>query len=357
VSVGAWGRGDVREWSKALPEGSALRRSPPRPHAPTPPHFSRRVLLGGAVGLAAGLGGCGGGMQRWSGRFLTVVTAGGALRETLRGAAFRPFQQATGCAVQDISLPVGELLRELRRQALVGRMQWDAVVLDAPHAALAARQTPGLFAAPVEGEDGAAFASDTLALACRTRVTGERLPAAWGEFWSANLPGARLCPQDPVGLLEVALLADGVAPGALYPLDLDRAFGSLDRLRALAPAWWRLSERAGAALALGEVDLALGYGGQLRAAITGGADAVIAPLPEPVLPLVLALPQRATNADVARDFVDYVRGSEVQAALQGQGYGAAGALPIGDLAVDVGWWREQGDEAMARFERWFGAGG
>ncbi|MFN8514095.1 MAG: hypothetical protein U0841_16225 [Chloroflexia bacterium] len=73
--------------------------------------------------------------------------------ETLRGAAFRPFQQATGCAVQDISLPVGELLRELRRQALVGRVQWDGGrVGRAAHAALAARQTPGLFAAPVEGE-------------------------------------------------------------------------------------------------------------------------------------------------------------------------------------------------------------
>jgi putative spermidine/putrescine transport system substrate-binding protein len=286
-----------------------------------------------------------------------VVTTGGALRDALDAAALRPFQRETGCVVHDVSLPVGEMLSELRRQALAGRMAWDAVVLDAPHAALAARQTPGLFAPAAEGAEGAAFAIDTLALACRTGVTGKHLPTTWAGAWSADLSGARLWPQDPVGLLEGALLADGVAPGALYPLDLDSALRSLDRLRALAPAWWRVSQEAREALALGEADVVLGYGGELRAAITGGADASFAPLPEPVLTLALALPQGATNADVARDFVAYARGSEAQAALRQQGYGAAGSLPTSGLALDVGWWREQGSGAMARFEAWFGAGG
>jgi putative spermidine/putrescine transport system substrate-binding protein len=286
-----------------------------------------------------------------------VVTTGGALRKALDAAAFTPFRRATGCEVHEIALSAGEIVRELRRQALTGRVQWDAVVLDAPHAALAARQTPDLFAPPVEGEDGAAFATDTLALACRTGVTGEWLPTTWAEFWSADLPGSRLCPQDPVGLLEVALIADGVAPGELYPLDLDRAFGSLDRLRALAPAWWQSSERAGSALALGETDLALGYGGQLRAAIEGGADAALAPLPTLVLSLSLAVPRRAVNGDVARDFVTHLRGDDAQAELRARGYGAAGSLPAAGLALDAGWWREQGGAAMERFAAWFGAGG
>jgi putative spermidine/putrescine transport system substrate-binding protein len=308
------------------------------------------------VGLVAGLAGCGGGGSRWTGRYLTVVTTGGALRQALYSAALMPFQRTTGGTVHDVSLPVGEILSELRRQALAGRMAWDAVVLDAPHAALAAQQTPGLFAPVGGGEEAAPFAIDALALACRTGVTGKHLPTTWAGAWSADLPGARLWPQDPVGLLEVALLADGVAPGALYPLDLDRAFRSLDRLRALAPAWWQLSEEAGEALAQDEADVVLGYGGELRGAIGGGADATLAPLPVPVLTLALALPRKAPNADVARDFVSYLRGGEAQAALRKQGYGAAGSSPPSGLALDVGWWREQGVGAMARFEAWFGAG-
>jgi putative spermidine/putrescine transport system substrate-binding protein len=309
------------------------------------------------VVLAAGLTGCGGEqLPRRAGRYLTVVTTGGALRQTLYEAAFEPFRRATGCVVHDISLSASEIVRELRRQALIGRVQWDVAVLDAPHAALAARKTPNLFAPATEGDEGTAFAVDTLALACRTAALAGRLPTSWAEVWSADLPGRRLFPQDPVGLLEVALQADGVAPGELYPLDLDRAFESLDRLRALAPAWWQLSENAGTTLALGGADLVLSYGSQLRASIDGGADATIAPLPTPTLPLLLTLPQRAPNTDVARDFVAYLLGEEAQATLREQGYGAAGSLPPSGLALDAGWWREQGGEAMIRFERWFGAG-
>jgi putative spermidine/putrescine transport system substrate-binding protein len=335
----------------------ALSRSPVLPLAVSSPRLTRRALLGGALTLAAGVTGCGGGQTpRWAGRYLTVVTTGGALRQTLYAAAFDPFHRATGCVVHDVSLPASEIVRELRRQSLVGRVQWDVAVLDAPHAALAARETPDLFAPASEGDDGTAFAVETLAVACRTGALDGRLPASWADVWSARVPGVRLCPQDPVGLLEAALLADDVVPGELYPLDLDRAFGSLDRLRALAPEWWQLSERAGATLALGGADLAMCYGSQLRAAIDGGADATIAPLPSPTMPLLLTLPQRAPNTDVGRDFIAHLLGEEAQATLRQHGYGAAGSLPPSGLALDAGWWREQGGEAMARFERWFGAG-
>ncbi|MFN8514096.1 MAG: hypothetical protein U0841_16230 [Chloroflexia bacterium] len=47
-----------------------------------------------------------------------------------------------------------------------------------------------------------------------------------GRILVGESAGARLCPQDPVGLLEVALLADGVAPGGALSARSDRAFGS-----------------------------------------------------------------------------------------------------------------------------------
>jgi putative spermidine/putrescine transport system substrate-binding protein len=61
-----------------------------------------------------------------------------------------------------------------------------------------------------------------------------KLPRSWAEFWDTKaLPGPRLFNRiSPVAQLEAALLADGVKAANLYPLDLDRAFASLDRLRA-----------------------------------------------------------------------------------------------------------------------------
>ena len=49
---------------------------------------------------------------------------------------------------------------------------------------------------------------------------------------------AELCGQ-PVPVLEFALLADGVAPGALYPLDVDRAFRFLESRKDVVNVWYK----------------------------------------------------------------------------------------------------------------------
>ena len=40
------------------------------------------------------------------------------------------------------------------------------------------------------------------------------------------------------GPLEEALLADGVEPKDLYPLDVDRAFRKLDQIKHYVRKWW-----------------------------------------------------------------------------------------------------------------------
>ena len=326
------------------PPHLAERQNPPR-------RVTRRALLGGVAALATGLAGCAGGQSyRWARRYLTVATTGGALRQALHAAAFDPFVRATGCTIQDLSLSSREIDRALRRQWLSGRVQWDVVILDAPSATLAAQRTPGLFSAG----DPPIFALDTLALAYREGPVGEHHPATWAEVWSGTTPGTRLWPDAPVGLLEIALLADGAATESLYPLDLDRAFAALARFREQDPGWWQSSKLAGEALALGKADLVLGYGGEHRAAIDGGAAATIAALPMPLLPLTINLTQGSPNQDIARDFAAYVSAGEAQAAIQEGGYGIRAPLPPTALPLDLAWWRDQGPAALARFEQWRG---
>ena len=52
----------------------------------------------------------------------------------------------------------------------------------------------------------------------------DKIPKTWADFWNVkDFPGKRGLPGYSQGVYEAALLADGVAPDKLYPLDLDRA--------------------------------------------------------------------------------------------------------------------------------------
>ena len=62
-------------------------------------------------------------------------------------------------------------------------------------------------------------------LAYNTEKTAGKVPEGWADFFdTTKIPGKRgLWKYSTGGVLEFALMADGVKPADLYPLDLDRA--------------------------------------------------------------------------------------------------------------------------------------
>jgi putative spermidine/putrescine transport system substrate-binding protein len=63
-------------------------------------------------------------------------------------------------------------------------------------------------------------------------------PTSWADLFDLKkFPGKRTVLDQPVASLEVALLADGVAPDKLYPLDVDRAFKKLDQIKGQTVFW------------------------------------------------------------------------------------------------------------------------
>ena len=66
------------------------------------------------------------------------------------------------------------------------------------------------------------------------------------------------------GVLEIALLADGVAADKLYPLDLDRAFKKLDTIKDDI-VWWGGGAQSQQLLASGEAPLGLFWNGRVFA--------------------------------------------------------------------------------------------
>jgi putative spermidine/putrescine transport system substrate-binding protein len=60
----------------------------------------------------------------------------------------------------------------------------------------------------------------------------EGTPSSWADFFNTRkFPGRRGLHKVPSETLEVALLADGVLLGDLYPLDVNRALGKLDTIK------------------------------------------------------------------------------------------------------------------------------
>jgi putative spermidine/putrescine transport system substrate-binding protein len=68
-------------------------------------------------------------------------------------------------------------------------------------------------------------------LAYDTKKVGDNPPTSWVDFFdTAKYPGKRTMCKWIQGQLEAVLLADGVKPEEIYPLDVDRAFKKLEPL-------------------------------------------------------------------------------------------------------------------------------
>jgi len=99
----------------------------------------------------------------------------------------------------------------------------------------------------------------------------EGTPSSWADFFNTRkFPGRRGLHKVPSETLEVALLADGVLLGDLYPLDVNRALGKLDTIKDQI-LWWEDAARSQQQIASGEVALISAWNGRVQTEINTGA--------------------------------------------------------------------------------------
>ncbi|MGB7262395.1 MAG: extracellular solute-binding protein [Albidovulum sp.] len=90
-----------------------------------------------------------------------------------------------------------------------------------------------------------------------TEAYGDTPPNSWADFFdTAKFPGKRSLYKWANGSLEAALLADGVAKDALYPLDMDRAVTKLKSIKEDSLYWGSGSE-AHSMVVNGEVSMGM----------------------------------------------------------------------------------------------------
>ncbi|WP_322884521.1 ABC transporter substrate-binding protein (plasmid) [Sinorhizobium medicae] len=101
-------------------------------------------------------------------------------------------------------------------------------------------------------------------------------PRNWSDLFNVkDFPGRRALPKCESmmngGLLEAALMGDGVPAAKLYPLDVDRAFAKLRSFRPNVGRWWTSGADAPQSLIDGEVDVAAAFNGRVTTAKNEGA--------------------------------------------------------------------------------------
>ncbi|MDQ0471810.1 ABC transporter substrate-binding protein [Labrys wisconsinensis] len=261
---------------------------------------------------------------------LVVASWGGSTGALHKKHFFDPFTRVTGIKVVDVS-PTS--YGKLKSMVEAGSPEWDVTLLiDIGQAKRAMNE--GLVE-PIDygvvhaedlipaarGSHWTAGEIETVLMGYRTDTFHDAHPTSWADFWNVEkFPGLRGLHNWCVTTMEAALLADGVAPKALYPLDIDRAFASLDRLKPHVKVWWDVSAQGNSQQLLKdhEVDVLNGWTGRFGPLILGG-DPVNMEYGQglyTIAPWVVV--KGARNPRNAMLFLDFIAQPEPQAALHSE---------------------------------------
>lgn len=246
--------------------------------------FTRRKFLAvtGATALAAPFIN-----NAWAAdRTLTISDTGGPVGEAYRKAFYDPFFEKTGIeiiAAASSHSPTGAIkaMVEAKNYAL------DGALLAASHADILTSKgyLEPIGALGSNGKEIAdAYKTDYLlgtsayatVLAYNTKNAGDNAPKNYADFWNVDkFPASRAMRKKAEGTLEQALLASGVAPKDLYPLDVDRAFKKLDEIRDNVEIWWTGGAQCSQLLKTEEIEMLASWNGRIQTAINDGAPVKI----------------------------------------------------------------------------------
>ncbi|WP_438282321.1 ABC transporter substrate-binding protein [Pseudomonas alabamensis] len=310
---------------------------------------------------------------------VNFVSWGGTTQDAQKEAWAMPFTQQTEIkVVQDGPTDYGKL------KAMVesGNVQWDVVDVEADFALRAASEgllEPLDFTQIKRDKIDPRFVSDhgvgsfffSFVLGYNEGKLGANKPADWTAlFDTKTYPGKRALYKWPSpGVLELALLADGVAPKDLYPLDLDRAFKKLDTIKKDI-VWWGGGAQSQQLLASGEASLGQFWNGRVYALQQDGAPVGVSWKQNLVMADFLVIPKGAKNKDAAMKFLANASSAEGQAAFANKTAYApvnldsvakldkdlAPNLPTAyaqdQVTLDFAYWAKNGQAIAARWNEW-----
>ncbi|WP_213450555.1 extracellular solute-binding protein [Rhizomonospora bruguierae] len=257
---------------------------------------------------------------------LTFVAYGGAGQQAMIDKWQTPYTAAHPNVTFVNTSPPD--VAQVKAQVESGQVEWD-VVATSPAAAAQNCGTlfepldfPGLDTKElVEQAVGKCYIANFInatPFAYRTDAFPDpsKAPRTIADFFDvARFPGQRgILTNLQNGILEYPLLADGVAPDKLYPLDMDRALKKLDSIRKVttfAPNVGALQQAVGAK----QVDLFLAPDSRLVPLMDSGTDVTVVWDVTVTSINAFAVPKGSRNVKAATSFVASVVSPEATAGI------------------------------------------
>ncbi len=332
---------------------------------------------------------------------ITVVSWGGAYTKSQVEAYHKPWIKKTGNTINSEDYNGG--LAEVKAQVESGNVVWDLVDVELSDAALGCDE--GLFetidlSILPPGDDGTPAKDDfipgvlhecavanivwsTIYAYDQTKFMGNEPKTIADFFNTKKFAGKRGIRKGPKPILEMALMADGVAPGDVYkvlstPAGVNRAFGVLDGIKDDV-IWWEAGAQPPQMLADGEVAMSTAYNGRIFNAQVVEKKPFVIVWDGQVWDIDLwAIPKGAKNKALALEFIAYstdTKRNAAQASYISYGPVRKSAAPLVSthagtgidmkphmptapqnfkkaLQNDFAWWADNQDELNERFSAW-----
>ncbi|MEF3405487.1 extracellular solute-binding protein [Agromyces sp. CCNWLW203] len=324
-----------------------------------------------------------------SGDILFYDTSGGTVWEGLDATLFGDFTDDTGVTVTD---DYNEAATKFFAAADAGQVPWSLVFLPTVNDAAKAADDGFLEKIDtsivpvdklVEGtydEYGIEVGTFGMVLTWDDEAYPDVKPTEMADLWDLEtFPGKRCFFNNPQygWTLEAALLADGVAPDELYPLDVDRALAKLDEIKSDI-TWWTSGAQSIESFENGSCDIGILWANRAFVASSeNGFPASITWNEAGYSNSVWSIPADAPNAAAAQELLAHVIentegqiafGSKVPTPIPASVIGLepssfpAGVqqfLPIGEnvtdsIKQDVGYYSDNIDAVLDQFNRWLG---
>jgi len=253
---------------------------------------------------------------------IVVVSFGGSLGEFMEAEFNKPFTAKTGIAVEMAS---GPDLAKVKAQVNSRNVEWD--VFDGSGSAIFGGSNENLWE-PIDtrivdtsqllipaGPDKVPVFVYSGGIAWDPARTAK--PARnFKELWDAkNYPGKRGLRTRVSEVLEAALLADGVEPAKLYPLDVERGFKALDRIKPDVKKWFEQTTQGITLIQAGECDFTYTYANRVKAAKLSGVSIEFSFDQTINANDYYVVPRGSPRKEAAMRYIDFVISPDRQAAI------------------------------------------
>lgn len=261
---------------------------------------------------------------------VVVCSWGGAFQDAQRETCFQPFEAETGIKVVEAT---GPNLAKISAMVESGNTEWDVVNITPGDFKVLAKygnlepfdygswdqSLLGDIEERVIDPHGIGNTFYTKVLAFNTKTyTRESGPQNWADVWNVEkFPGPRILDAGNwvVPPIEYVLLGDGVPADQLYPLDFDRAYAALTRIKPYIVKWGTSSAMAPQGLNDGEAVIAAATLGRIAALKEAGAPVDFTWNQGLIQFDYWAVPKGAKNVTNAMKFVEFASRPEILAAL------------------------------------------